>query len=441
MSTSREKGKNVLSKANYVPNYSSRTLKPPTRPLDKIQPPTPVKNTYSPFSKPTNSTIPSSSRPQPSPLKQTFKSVLTNAYRQYYAPGTEPPTTQTGPKSYFFEKSTQSVSTLEFPFDSLQTKPNELADILLDPATGNINTFEPTFAFYEYILVETESIQITTVPHSRNPTELGFCKILLYQVLTLEDWGGNPYTTREFPDPKFKPRTYNYHHYQLAWKNYFKKQNSTKDLSWYFYFDRTFKPTIPKWFIFWWTTYGPIPTIFPTTLNQGYEYFLDQINSNTIELPVPWNNYPPLLTFYKHFQLSWILQVFYQTQTIEREGMFIPELIRVNKVKWWDKMRLDNLDLSGVQQWIQQNPQLIVNQKQPDPEQFCLNNSQLATLLTQASAQLRTVKSAKEQEAILQMLQTTIASNKGTDSEHSATSPIDQFEDEQDPYGGPFSQL
>ena len=81
------------------------------------------------------------------------------------------------------------------------------------------NEILKTRKFYEFILVDTESIQISHVKYPEgNDIVYSKCKIL--KVLNENDWDQNPFTHKRFSE-HFDPQTFDFFDYKNAWYNTF----------------------------------------------------------------------------------------------------------------------------------------------------------------------------------------------------------------------------
>ena len=106
------------------------------------------------------------------------------------------------------------------------------------------NEILKTRIFYEFILVDTESIQIS---HVQNPKGNGIayskCKIL--KVLNKKEWDQNIFTHKRFSE-KFDPQTFDYYDYKNAWYHTFCIRPNSH--SWFFNWDEKMQKTFPNWF-------------------------------------------------------------------------------------------------------------------------------------------------------------------------------------------------
>lgn len=100
--------------------------------------------------------------------------------------------------------------------------------------------------YYETILCETRSAQIF---HTRNGDELGFTKLLIQKIISIDDWdkSSNPYVARTIYSTSCANKRYNYWDYQKAWERVLLVQNSQMKHSWFIRFKEGCEE-IPLWF-------------------------------------------------------------------------------------------------------------------------------------------------------------------------------------------------
>ncbi len=99
-------------------------------------------------------------------------------------------------------------------------------------------------------------------------------KIKICKVLTLSDWGQDPYTEKMFPY-SYIPNTFSYDDYRDAWYNILYYSNMSH--SWFIHFSHTCHGPFPAWFLRWWEIVGPIIDILPSEILQRYNYFLQHV--------------------------------------------------------------------------------------------------------------------------------------------------------------------
>ena len=81
------------------------------------------------------------------------------------------------------------------------------------------NELSKTHRFYEFILVDTESIQVS---HVRNPegTNIAYSKCKISKIISKNNWDQSPFTHKSFSQ-NFVPQTFDYLDYKNAWFNTF----------------------------------------------------------------------------------------------------------------------------------------------------------------------------------------------------------------------------
>ena len=106
------------------------------------------------------------------------------------------------------------------------------------------NEILKTRKLYEFILVDTESVQIL---HVSNPEGIGIayskCKFL--KVLNQKDWDQIIFTHKRF-SKKFDPQTFDYYDYKNAWYQTFCIRPNSH--SWFFNWDEKMQRSFPNWF-------------------------------------------------------------------------------------------------------------------------------------------------------------------------------------------------
>ena len=76
------------------------------------------------------------------------------------------------------------------------------------------NNLSKTCRFYEFILVNTESIQVS---HVRNPegTDIAYSKCKILKIISEKDWEQSPFTHKRFSQ-NIVPQTFDYLDYKNA---------------------------------------------------------------------------------------------------------------------------------------------------------------------------------------------------------------------------------
>nr|KYP73766.1 hypothetical protein KK1_006416 [Cajanus cajan] len=102
-----------------------------------------------------------------------------------------------------------------------------------------------TRKFYEFILVDTDSVAIKHYKDPKDPSNITHTTFQILKVLTPSQFGQNPSTTRKF-SMLFDPIGYNYWDYVDVWNKIFWYQNKTNRYSWLIYFKRNFQYKFPS---------------------------------------------------------------------------------------------------------------------------------------------------------------------------------------------------
>lgn len=180
--------------------------------------------------------------------------------------------------------------------------------------------------YYETILCETRSAQIF---HTRNGDELGFTKLLIQKIISIDDWdkSSNPYVARTIYSTSCENKRYNYWDYQKAWERVLLVQNSQMKHSWFIRFKEGCEE-IPLWFFSnWWLKAGAIPEILPQEI----------IKVITQESKKDLKEYPfILMQFCAETGMPWILKWDLNIQRME----FPATLKRNYYARWWDKFAI-----------------------------------------------------------------------------------------------------
>ncbi|GAV69019.1 hypothetical protein CFOL_v3_34681, partial [Cephalotus follicularis] len=181
--------------------------------------------------------------------------------------------------------------------------------------------------FYEFILVDTDSIKITPKSDPNNPELITHTSVFGQKIMNIAEWGQPPHKYKQFSS-SFDISVYNYFDYIQAWKHVFLFQNIEDKHSWFFCFDKIFntKQIIPYWFMDWWTFYGPNQDILPLSVEEALYTFAN----NTDDGPFC----PIMASFFIHCKLSWIMCWDY---TIEEAPRTLPTIHRQSWTKWWNK--------------------------------------------------------------------------------------------------------
>ncbi|KAL5133896.1 hypothetical protein HKD37_03G007156 [Glycine soja] len=183
-----------------------------------------------------------------------------------------------------------------------------------------------TRKFYEFILVDTNSVSIKHFKDSKDPSLNTHSTIQILKVMQPRHYGTNLNQPKKFFAP-FDPAGYTYWDYIDAWTNVFWHQNNKYKHLWLIYFKNNTVYNFPNWFLQWWTYFGPIPQIFPEEVQQGFQQFNRLFNNQESRIPVD-------LMYFSSFALSWIFSWQYRYGKTENNKQY-PPLQRHAFVKWW----------------------------------------------------------------------------------------------------------
>ena len=109
------------------------------------------------------------------------------------------------------------------------------------------NDISKTRRFYEFILVDMESIQVS---HIKNPegTDIAYSKCKILKIISENDWEQSPFTHKCFSQ-NFIPQTFDYIDFKEAWFNTFYVRPSSH--SWFFNWGEKTQTSFPNWFQEW----------------------------------------------------------------------------------------------------------------------------------------------------------------------------------------------
>ncbi|KAF8051284.1 hypothetical protein N665_1752s0001 [Sinapis alba] len=199
-------------------------------------------------------------------------------------------------------------------------------------------------SFYGYILVDSQSVEITHYDNSKNPNHINYstCKIL--QICSTQDLGLiHHHTTKDFSTPGYHIKGYTYIDYKNAFFRTFYIR--PYDHSWFISFDQNCAKTIPGWFNEWWYWLGPSDPIYP---EQVVKTFYPFYKKHIPEQPVgPLNK----IFFHIDMGITWILS-WHFTLALALQDMPY-SLLREFRVKWWEKYNIERCSLDGIQKYFQ----------------------------------------------------------------------------------------
>ena len=175
--------------------------------------------------------------------------------------GTLPDTAIESP-GFILKESCKHIIVLEPHMENLD--PSQIIPQCISPHWGWIpreNT-KKNKRFYQLILIDTQSAEITPESDKKDPSIICFSKLKIKRILSEEDWNQNPITEKRF-SRVFDPPSYNYFDYQESWYKILYDVNPRH--SWYISFTnpQVLPAKIPVWFQEWFCWVGPTKTLFP----------------------------------------------------------------------------------------------------------------------------------------------------------------------------------
>ena len=165
-----------------------------------------------------------------------------------------------------------------------------------------------TRRFYEFILVDTDSIEVSHI-QNQNTTNIYYSKCKIFKIIYELECGQSTITHKTFSQ-NFKPATYDYYDYMDAWFSIFLFRPF--DHSWFFRWNNKIQIFFPNWFQEWWLYFGTIPTILYPQIKSSFDYFKEQAKGLILV------QCSQTLFFVTRFQIPWILcWDFIQTHQID----------------------------------------------------------------------------------------------------------------------------
>lgn len=235
--------------------------------------------------------------------------------------------------------------TKDYPFDNLclTTSLTPLKQNEYEPFITNL--FCPEFhwcpteptktqKFYEFILVDSGSVEITHTRDTQNNQYITMSKCRILKVLTLKDWN-KATELKNFSIPFF-PKGYSYHDYKEAWFKTFYLRPFTH--SWFIHFTKHCNNDFPIWFYNWWNFFGSSPQIFPDKAQLAFDYYIKNAKETDYTKP---------LRFHKNLQVGWIFCWIYDLLQLFPKPYPL-SLCRIYKVRWWEKFDLELLTIDKV---------------------------------------------------------------------------------------------
>ncbi|KAK2359896.1 hypothetical protein QL285_085224 [Trifolium repens] len=261
----------------------------------------------------------------------------------YYSPP------ETTPKSTFITKQ-QIVPIL--PLESHYCQPNasliHTVSKILPPGFFYLpedSNLRKTQRFYEFILVDTDSIILTHNYDTKDSSKITFSKFKINKVLSPSDWGQPPFKEKSF-SRTFIPQCYTYFDYMKAWYHFMdiEPYNHT----WFIWFNKNISINFPSWFIEWFYTIGPILDTLPDYAFEAFKIFND-----TTSCP----QHKALLSFCAIFGITWITSWTLSTEPLFEDASPL-QLVKRYSVKWWSKFNPQLLSTERLNAWFKANPNL-----------------------------------------------------------------------------------
>ena len=257
--------------------------------------------------------------------------------------------------------------------------------------------------YYEYILIDTSSVEIEHNYDANETSKISYSKIKILKVLTPREFATDMYTSKSFSNPSCLLR-YSYLDYKKAWFNIFFIRPFTH--SWFIQFYHKLPSPLPQWFFHWWSYFGMTRDILPTPVLQGFEEYKKNYFTDSS---------PCLLSFAIQFSVPWILSWTFQTETIDH----IQWLVREFNIKWWANFKTERADA------------LVVHKRMAsDPKQVTIAPSQFDFKTRKARLQMALANATTEEEfqkIIAELQEFNSASNTEKSDDSTETDSQDPF--------------
>ncbi|GJR33264.1 hypothetical protein Tco_1109496 [Tanacetum coccineum] len=338
-------------------------------------------------------------------------SLPTNYSQNKFIPLTPyPPTPTTSPitrPTYSVLAKLQGLPPSPNPYNrspSTASSSSNKTEFHINPNTQVIKILE---TIEEQKLNQGRSVQIRHNYNENKPEEIGFSKVKIIKVITLEEWGSRPciYKTLScYPDYP----AYNYYDYMEAWDKAFLLKAHFH--TWFFHFAEEFSLNYPKWFVKWFKSMGQIPESFPIKVLEGY----NQYKNMFLQEGVPSFEYT--LQFSAIFKLPWILSFTHKKK--EAEGTSPPLLIRQFSVKWWKQIKEDQANKEAVTKYYN-------SLTQETPSTSIIRPNSVSKLSKSNKELAQKIKDCDDDEEFARLM---------NQIRNSPTPSEDLFQDSQDPY-------
>ncbi|TYK23161.1 Retrotransposable element Tf2 [Cucumis melo var. makuwa] len=225
-----------------------------------------------------------------------------------------------------------------------------------------------TRQFYEFILVDTVSIEITHIPDRNNPEKIVYSKLKNFRVLTSSHWPQGMYVPWKFSKP-FNPQSYTYRDYMEVWYKLF--WHELHNHSWFITFcKKSYKTNFPNWFKKWWSYFGLTTEIFLVEVQRAYQHFSSSIYTSALSLTYRFSLY---------FQVPWIFCWSHQLSSRAKFKI----LGKILRVIWWDKYDYSRLNKEQIAKWVKTNAHL----SREEEDQFLLTKNSIMTSIAGAKSE------------------------------------------------------
>nr|KYP44595.1 polyprotein [Cajanus cajan] len=304
-------------------------------------------------------------------------------------------TTKNIPKEFHILENCEHVVTLEDHWT--EEDPWKIMQSLAPPKWSWIpknENLKKNKKFYQFILIDTGSVEITPVSDTRDPSIVNYSKLRIIKVLSYLDWKTHPFTEKTFSRP-FDPPSYSYFDYQKAW-SYILLENNPKH-SWYISFKNELPSSIPNWFVDWFFKISPVQSIIPENVLTIYRKY-KVLTPN--ELP-----HLRLIKFCSAMGISWLMAHLLEIHQ-HKEETYPKTICRKTKVFWWKKFEVKYVE-DRFQKWKTMGLQTSSYKVQP--------KLKIGESLT--SENLEKISSSKEEKTLLKKKLMEALSSLGSDSE------------------------
>ncbi|KAI5669233.1 hypothetical protein M9H77_19086 [Catharanthus roseus] len=281
-----------------------------------------------------------------------------------------------------------------------------------------------TQTYYELILVDSNSVEITHTPDKNNPQKIAYSKCTIKKVIKSTKCA-SIWSTKCFSVP-FKPQGYTYQDYRMAWYRTFFK--CPFDHSWFFIFHQNCSKDFPIWFYEWWLYFGSLPDILPPIPTLGYNTWMKKQTGPKYVIPV---------YFYAELRVPWIFCWSYKLDRIHSPNLEFPfSLIREFKIKWWTGYSFEFSSQETVLNFFQSGQKIQKSIHQiPKP---AATSSTPVTVQTSAKTDSSLTKlTTDEEEQFQEFLRFKAFQNK---MKQTTSSPDSSQDSSTDPFVGPCAQ-